>query len=454
MTSTRESRRSRCRRHSPRRHRRGAPRVRASEWRGHTSHRLGRPRTSPRRRSPRHRRRTHERSAGRPGPETARSHGLERAPRLLFCWSSRPPPLAPDPPVGQDIGRQRAISQQFRESRFPGESCSASSYRLVERARRRWDTRPRPATACSEPRPRRPAHGGTRRNPRRRRRTRRLFKHAERRSGNCREGEHRRLAPKDLGGGDRCPRHDLDLSVDARMIRVDLQEHIADVSVKRSECVYNDFDLPHVVDHRPRPPTAQRILSTAGRRALLARARRLPTTPARSDTAWFVLQHTSEGTGIPAAVRGHSRTRISGCVRFLASRLRREPDEAAVPHGAGVLFHNPVAGAENELSHTFRVHVCEATERPERVDRVQCGRVSRLNSRRGWVGCDYIFRARRGASGLKRFRHPVDSRRSGVVRSGGGARRRRVRDAPGVDPTSMLIPRRRVVLRDGERRAR
>jgi hypothetical protein len=72
------------------------------------------------------------------------------------------------------------------------------------------------------------ADGGTRRNPRRRRRTLRLFKHAECCSRNCREGEHRRLAPKDLGGGDRCPRHDLDLSVDARLMRVDLQEHIAD----------------------------------------------------------------------------------------------------------------------------------------------------------------------------------------------------------------------------------
>ena len=101
------------------------------------------------------------------------------------------------------------------------------------------------------------ADGGTRRNPRRRRRTRRLFKHAERRSRNCREGEHRRLAPKDLGGGDRCLRHDLDLSVDARLICVDLQEHIADAQRHALRMRDNDLDLPHVFNHRPRAPTAQ-----------------------------------------------------------------------------------------------------------------------------------------------------------------------------------------------------
>jgi hypothetical protein len=70
----------------------------------------------------------------------------------------------------------------------------------------------------------------------------------------------------------------LRLSVDARLIRVDLQEHVADALRVRD----NDFDLPHVVDHRRRPPTAQRILSTADCRVLLARARRLgePATPA------------------------------------------------------------------------------------------------------------------------------------------------------------------------------
>jgi len=59
------------------------------------------------------------------------------------------------------------------------------------------------------------------------------------------------------GVGDRCPRHDLDLSVDARLIRVDLQEHIADAQGHALRMRDNDFDLPHVADHRRRPPTAQ-----------------------------------------------------------------------------------------------------------------------------------------------------------------------------------------------------
>ena len=46
-------------------------------------------------------------------------------------------------------------------------------------------------------------------------------------SRNCREGEHRGLAPRPRGR-DRCPRHDLDLAVGARLISVDLQEYIAD----------------------------------------------------------------------------------------------------------------------------------------------------------------------------------------------------------------------------------
>src|SRR6202011_3622260 len=86
------------------------------------------------------------------------------------------------------------------------------------------------------------------------------------------------------GGGDRCPRHDVDLSVDARLICVDLQEHIADAQPHALRTRGNDFDLPHVVDHRPRPPTAQRILSTAGRRVLLARRGGCPPTPAMCGT--------------------------------------------------------------------------------------------------------------------------------------------------------------------------
>jgi hypothetical protein len=44
---------------------------------------------------------------------------------------------------------------------------------------------------------------------------------------------------------------------DARLIRVDLQEHVADAQRHALRVRDNDFDLPHVVDHRRRPPTAQ-----------------------------------------------------------------------------------------------------------------------------------------------------------------------------------------------------
>jgi hypothetical protein len=70
--------------------------------------------------------------------------------------------------------------------------------------------------------------GGTRRGPRRRRRGRRLAEAAECRPREGGEREHGRLAPQDLRGRDRRQGHRLDLDVDARLIGVDLQEHVAD----------------------------------------------------------------------------------------------------------------------------------------------------------------------------------------------------------------------------------
>ena len=92
------------------------------------------------------------------------------------------------------------------------------------------------------------------------------MKRAECCSRNRRESEHWRLAPKDFGGGDRCPRHDLDLSIDARLIGVDLQEHIANAQRHALRMLDNDFDLRHVVDHRSKPPTAQGISNITTRR--------------------------------------------------------------------------------------------------------------------------------------------------------------------------------------------
>ena len=125
------------------------------------------------------------------------------------------------------------------------------------------------------------ADSDTRRNPRRRRRARRLSKHAERRSRNCREGEHPRLAPEDLGGGDRYSRHDVDLSVDARLIRVDLQEQIADAQRHALRMRDDDFDFPHVVDDRTMSRAAQRILSTAGLSGIAVMIDDSPQTPER-----------------------------------------------------------------------------------------------------------------------------------------------------------------------------
>jgi hypothetical protein len=55
--------------------------------------------------------------------------------------------------------------------------------------------------------------------------------------------------PQDLGRGDRRPGHDLDLSVDACGIRVDLQEDIADPQRGALRMGDDDFDLLHGVDH-------------------------------------------------------------------------------------------------------------------------------------------------------------------------------------------------------------
>jgi len=104
----------------------------------------------------------------------------------------------------------------------------------------------------------------------------------------------------------------LRLSADARLIRAGLQEHVADAQRHALRVCDNDFYLPHVVDHRRRPPTAQRILSTADCRALLARARRLgePATPAvvcvtgAGEERRTVDLHAPGGPGLFCGLRG------------------------------------------------------------------------------------------------------------------------------------------------------
>ena len=64
------------------------------------------------------------------------------------------------------------------------------------------------------------------------------------------EGEHGRLPPQDLRGRDRRHRHRLDLDVGARLISVDLQEHVADAQRRALAMGDDDLDLLHVDQYR------------------------------------------------------------------------------------------------------------------------------------------------------------------------------------------------------------
>ena len=87
--------------------------------------------------------------------------------------------------------------------------------------------------------------GGTRRGPRRRGRGRRLAEAAECRPRDGGDREHGRLAPQDLRGRDRRQGHRLDLDVDARLIGVHLQEHVADAQGRALGMGDDDLDLIH-----------------------------------------------------------------------------------------------------------------------------------------------------------------------------------------------------------------
>ena len=59
------------------------------------------------------------------------------------------------------------------------------------------------------------------------------------------EREYGRLPPQDLRGRDRRHSHCLDLDVGARLISVDLQEHLADAQGRALVVGYNDLDVFH-----------------------------------------------------------------------------------------------------------------------------------------------------------------------------------------------------------------
>jgi hypothetical protein len=92
--------------------------------------------------------------------------------------------------------------------------------------------------------------GGARRGPRRRRRGRRLAEAAQCPPADGGEREHGRLAPQDLRSRDRRHGHRLDLDVGARLINVDLQEHIADAQGRAIVMGDDDLDLLHAGHYR------------------------------------------------------------------------------------------------------------------------------------------------------------------------------------------------------------
>src|SRR5262249_5395058 len=90
------------------------------------------------------------------------------------------------------------------------------------------------------------------------------------REGGAREGgerEHGRLAPQDLRRRDRRQRHRLDLDVGARLIGVDLQEHVADAQGRALVMGDDDLDLFHVGHYRGMIIDVAADLSRANRNA-------------------------------------------------------------------------------------------------------------------------------------------------------------------------------------------
>ena len=77
------------------------------------------------------------------------------------------------------------------------------------------------------------------------------------------EREHGRLAPQDLRGRDRRQGHRLDLDVGARLIGVDLQEHVTDAQGRALVMGDDDLDLLHVGHYRGDDHRRRRQLSRA-----------------------------------------------------------------------------------------------------------------------------------------------------------------------------------------------
>jgi hypothetical protein len=104
-------------------------------------------------------------------------------------------------------------------------------------------------------------YGGTGRGPRRRRRGRRLAEAAERRPREGGEREDGRLAPQDLRSRNRRHGHRLDLDLGARLVTVDLQEHVADSEGRAVVMGDDNLDLLHAGHYRGMTTSIARGLS-------------------------------------------------------------------------------------------------------------------------------------------------------------------------------------------------
>ena len=120
--------------------------------------------------------------------------------------------------------------------------------------------------------------GGTGRGPRRRRCGRRLAEAPECRPREGGEREHGRLPPQDLRSRDRRHGHRLDLDVGARLISVDLHEHVADAQGRALVVGDDDLDLFHTGHCRGMTTDVATGLSRATAR-LTASATRAASTP-------------------------------------------------------------------------------------------------------------------------------------------------------------------------------
>ncbi len=115
-------------------------------------------------------------------------------------------------------------------------------------------------------------------------------------SGEGGEREHGRLAPQDLRGRDRRHSQRLDLDVGARLITVDLQEHVADAQGRALVMGDDDLDLLHVGHYRAMTTDVATGLSRATARLTASRC------PAASWTT-----PTADGPGTASARRASAR---------------------------------------------------------------------------------------------------------------------------------------------------